>query len=659
MLNDFNQQHGKKKDAKPVDLEAQMKRKLNRRRKEYQVWLHKTNLMLWIAHGNSVNRKLNDTNLMASALKLLPKNDNHCYPKDETDLDYFKQVTKWFKSTVKLGNKSMYTMLKQRPPVMMSLALQMQFKAAICRRDYVLIFTILLRAIGIQCRMVQSLVCAPIMPPKSELLSLSTKKPEEKPKPSLNRSKSKSSGSSKSSQAKSSTTKRTTKPQPSTSTKSEENKSPAKSSRSSRSKAKNPTKQPIIPQLDGNDDEASSSKSRRPLKIKALLGYKVDESFVDINKDQNSNSKVKKNLKAATESPRSKSKAAEIPSVTKMAPKVRFSLDSPNRNSDKLFKAGTSKSGQAAKNLISESSKLFSPRKTRAKSRVDAPNEESSKQKTLKKKLPENIPEVASKRQKVTLDTLQVFSPRRLRSRSRSNEDVGGGEPTKKPNLKNLRKTQTETRPGSSKTEVEAEKSKDVTKAVGKKRPAVTNSEVVSKKAKSVMKKAIAEKKDSDDTDDSDKLFKPKSLQKKVKPTTSSSFIDRRVLSSDDNTEQSPKKNSKGIDIWVEVYSEKDKRWIAIDVLKGKVDCVEDVVKTATHPMVYVFAWNNDKSLKDVSARYCTNFNTTVRKMRVEPTYLASIVGQFQGIKTARDVKEDDELNAILFKIPMPTSISQ
>lgn len=656
MLNDFNQQHGKKKDAKPVDLEAQMKRKLNRRRKEYQVWLHKTNLMLWIAHGNSVNRKLNDTNLMASALKLLPKNDNHCYPKDETDLDYFKQVTKWFKSTIKLGNKSMYTKLKQRPPVMMSLALQMQFKAAICRRDYVLIFTILLRAIGIQCRMVQSLVCAPIMPPKSELFSLA-KKPEEKPKPSSSRSKPKSSGSSKSSRAKSNSTKSITKSQPSTSTKSEEKKSPAKSSRSSRSKAK----QPIIPQLDGNDDEASSSKSRRPLKIKALLGYKVDESFVDINKDQNSNSKVKKILKKSTESPRSKSNGAEIPSVTKMTPKVRFSLDSPNRNSDKLSKSGTSKSSQASKVFAAESSKLFSPRKTRAKSRDDTPKQELSKQKTSKKKLPEIIPEVANKRQKVTLDTLQVFSPRRLRSRSRSNEDVGGSEPTKKPNLKNLHKTQPEKRPCSSNTGVEADMSKDVTKAVGRKRPAVANSEVASKKSKSVMKKVVAEKEDSEndeDTDGSEKLFKTKSLQKKVKPSTSSSFIDRRVLSSDDNTEPSPK-NSKGIDIWVEVYSEKDKRWIAIDVLKGKVDCVEEIVKTATHPMVYVFAWNNDKSLKDVSARYCTNFNTAVRKMRVEPTYLASIVGQFEGIKTARDVKEDDELNAILFKIPMPTSISQ
>lgn len=157
---------------KPVDLEAQVKRKLNRRRKEYQQSLHKVNLILWIAHGNFVNQKINNSDLISLALEMLPKNKNHCYPKDQTDIDYFHQIINWFKSTILLRNKDMYIVLKQRPKLMINLALQIKFKAAVSRRDYVL-FIILLRAIGIQCRMIQSLVCAPIFPPKSKLLRLS------------------------------------------------------------------------------------------------------------------------------------------------------------------------------------------------------------------------------------------------------------------------------------------------------------------------------------------------------------------------------------------------------------------------------------------------------------------------------------------------------
>jgi xeroderma pigmentosum group C-complementing protein len=166
-----------------------------------------------------------------------------------------------------------------------------------------------------------------------------------------------------------------------------------------------------------------------------------------------------------------------------------------------------------------------------------------------------------------------------------------------------------------------------------------------------------------EDSDDSLKYFKKKSLKKIPKQSSSTTTIDRRVLSSDSDVEAAAQpslsKNSKRIDIWVEVYSEKDERWVTIDVFKNKVDCVSEIIKAATHPMIYVFAWNNDNSLKDVSHRYCPNLNTITRKLRVEPKYLASVIGQFAGQKTARDVKEDNELNKLQLKIPMPTSLQQ
>lgn len=126
LLNDFNQES--RKDGKKVDVAAQLKRKLNRQRKDYQQRLHKVNLIAWVEHCAFVNRKLNDTNLMSGVLKLLPKNKNHCYPTDQTDLDYFKQIVKWFKSAIGLRNTEMYCNFKYRPPILLSLALQIKVR---------------------------------------------------------------------------------------------------------------------------------------------------------------------------------------------------------------------------------------------------------------------------------------------------------------------------------------------------------------------------------------------------------------------------------------------------------------------------------------------------------------------------------------------------
>ena len=115
---------------------------------------------------------------------------------------------------------------------------------------------------------------------------------------------------------------------------------------------------------------------------------------------------------------------------------------------------------------------------------------------------------------------------------------------------------------------------------------------------------------------------------------------------------------SKGIDIWVEVFSEDDDKWITIDVYREKVDCAKEIYQKATHPMIYVFAWNNDSSVKDVSARYIPNLNTTVRKMRVEADYLDKTLKPFVGVKTPRDRQEDNDLNILQLAVPMPTTVS-
>lgn len=134
---------------------------------------------------------------------------------------------------------------------------------------------------------------------------------------------------------------------------------------------------------------------------------------------------------------------------------------------------------------------------------------------------------------------------------------------------------------------------------------------------------------------DSDEDFVPcppkkvKSASKDKSQISKAKWIDKRVLSTDIEDEQEPKTLKNKMDIWVETYAEADKRWIPMDLFKGKVDGVDLIKKTASSPIVYVFAWNNDNTIKDVSARYGAQLHTVTRKQRVEEDWLHETLNHY------------------------------
>lgn len=631
--------------------------------------------MGWLTHCNFVNERLNYSGLLKCALDMLPKtkDKSQCYPKDKTDVEYFTQITKWFKQTIKLREQGMYSKFKKRPPLAVSLAIQMKYKTAMCRRDYVLMYIILLRAIGVQCRMVQSLVMDPKICPKSELMSLSKK--EEKSLSNI--TKKSSSSKSKSTNAKSSN---------------------SKSNKNSKSRSGKSASKPKIPQLDGGDNEIPKDRKKRSIKLRGSKSFNTEESYIDVKKID-------------------KTKSKQEPE--NLAPKFKVSLSSPNQNKISL-------SEKLQKNANTDRlSQLMSPRKTRSGSREISPlisKKTDPKINANSKPLKNGNSKTKETKEADTKDVLNVLvSPRRLRSRStepvQENHQKTAKEQAKKPNLKKLEqktppksikevvskdklvvpsprrlrsrsrstedsKNKTESKTASRKRQstvkddsFESKKSKVTETAKSSRKRQSTAKPDVSepKKSKQTKEKDIKEEVDSDDS--SLKYFRTISgSNKKPQASTSrksstkaspklSTSIDRRILSSDDEVDlqnASPKK-VRGIDIWAEVYCEKEEKWICIDIFRNKVDCVKDIYQKATHPMIYVFAWNNDKTIKDVSARYCINLNTTIRKMRVERDYLYSILNIFNAgsKKTHRDFKEDEELNKVQFDTPMPTSIAE
>ncbi|CAH0552006.1 unnamed protein product [Brassicogethes aeneus] len=148
---------------------------------------------------------------------------------------------------------------------------------------------------------------------------------------------------------------------------------------------------------------------------------------------------------------------------------------------------------------------------------------------------------------------------------------------------------------------------------------------------------------------DSDDEFAPKV---KVKQRVS---VNRKASPQDKG--EKPKK--KGNDVWCEVFLEAEEKWISVDVVFGQIHCVKEIFSRASHPISYVVAWNNNNNIRDISARYCQNFNTVTRKLRIDAKWWESSLKPFEGTKTVRDKEEDDEMERQQLEKPLPTVIGE
>lgn len=74
---------------------------------------------------------------------------------------------------------------------------------------------------------------------------------------------------------------------------------------------------------------------------------------------------------------------------------------------------------------------------------------------------------------------------------------------------------------------------------------------------------------------------------------------------------------------------------------------------------MYVLAWNNNKTIKDVTRRYAPQWMTVTRKVRVEPEWWNETMAPFLPAKNAREKEEDEDLDRQLEDKPLPTSIAE
>ncbi|XP_047545754.1 DNA repair protein complementing XP-C cells homolog isoform X1 [Vanessa atalanta] len=689
--------------TKKLDVEMMMKRKINRVKKEYQVYMHKVHVLCWLGHGNYVSQVLNDPTVLAAALSVVPSKDS--YPGDRVDMKYLEQITTWFNDKMTLNQDKSENKFKPKLPPLKSILLQqIKSKVFTTKKYMVFVFVSMLRSLGLQCRVMFNFVTLPIKPPTSELCSLSTKEKESK--------------NEKNKEAK------------------------IKEEHKDSDKPKNTLKhkKEKIPQLDGNydsssevdnimqadggDDNKVSVKTRRQktLATKKCSNTNIDEENVSPpkrtrrnlstqgEKGNDTTTSIKKqtenNLKTLPDKICTTSKAIESKNV-KPAETTRKSLSLNRLESQKT--AEPKKEEQKSISISSRrtrSNKIVSNQiqsATNKQQLINEPNEPALKNKS--KKGPkivitnENNDNVSSEYFGVVTkkETALLGRKRSRTSEPKTSKDNNNQQTIKKTRTRSAHTT-TENKSkyfnSDSKNQVlisagsvmrsrtikqtdsgsEDDKRvshKDIEKKKAKPKNDVTNElidiikgrvqETKIEGKKGIVKTKI--KQESDEDSDylavespksragSDDDFKPtKTISK---PKMNVKKIDRRVISTDDELPLNK------IDVWCEIYVEELEEWVPVDVIKGKVHCVNELYNRSTHPVKYIVGWDNNNYLKDLTRRYVPHWNTITRKQRVDAAWWDESIKPWVGPKTARDKEEDERLNRMLLEAPLPKSISE
>ncbi|XP_062314319.1 DNA repair protein complementing XP-C cells [Osmerus eperlanus] len=118
------------------------------------------------------------------------------------------------------------------------------------------------------------------------------------------------------------------------------------------------------------------------------------------------------------------------------------------------------------------------------------------------------------------------------------------------------------------------------------------------------------------------------------------------------------KNKGPGADEWLEVYLDKTGSWVCVDVCQG-VGQPQLCSQSATQPLTYVAAVDDEGNLKDLSRKYDPNWMTSSRKRRVDEEWWEETLEPFLGEETERDLQEDKELQARLLDRPLPTSVAE
>ncbi|OXB82984.1 UNVERIFIED_CONTAM: hypothetical protein H355_001327 [Colinus virginianus] len=132
-----------------------------------------------------------------------------------------------------------------------------------------------------------------------------------------------------------------------------------------------------------------------------------------------------------------------------------------------------------------------------------------------------------------------------------------------------------------------------------------------------------------------------------------------KIISSDEDEGQQMARKVVGTDQWLEVFLEREDKWVCVDCVHGIVAQPQQCFMYATKPLSYVVGFDNDGSVKDVTQRYDPVWMTRTRKNRVDPEWWEDTLQPYRSPFVDRDEKEEKEFQLKLQDQPLPTAIGE
>lgn len=507
-----------KKNKKGLDLVMMLRRRLNRIKKEHQVFIHKVSLLCWIAHGNYVNNVLNDQNLLALSLSLLPSQQS--YPSERINLKYLEQIVKWYKNFMKINES------EEAPNLTLDELLEIQItKKETCSYKYfVYIFVCIIRSLGISCRLIISLQCEPLRPRNSELLTLSTKNNEaqDKNNEAQDNTKERVKASSKETAAKSSVKKEDAK---------------VTNKKNLNAKITKKTNKTDLVKKELSEDDCKPSTS------KATTSRTKNETATKTNDTKGKVRKSKVNKKAKPQEPSINNSSTSTPIKKPNLTKLTYSVKKPT--------VVVRKSARNKLNVSKESKQSSKQKEAKNITQLDGQTDSDSDAFTLKKP---NLKKLQS-----------VKSPIKTRKKYvKSYAEIGTDD-----DFVDISPTKLNKSNSSMKLDVRNDIMNLVKKSI------VEDNYKLDKNLTKNKRKSLNNE-DSDYTPP--KVRKLISSENEFKNDVK---VKRRVppkseLNKSDTNKKEDKKKI-GTDLWVEVFVEAEEKWISVDVVKGQIHCVKEL----------------------------------------------------------------------------------
>ncbi|XP_055547655.1 DNA repair protein complementing XP-C cells homolog [Wyeomyia smithii] len=626
----------KKKRWEEIEMELYIKRQINKVKRENQLAYHKSSVLCAIAVGRKLNEIAGSDKLCSILLSLMQS--KQCQVKGKVDVKCMEQLMEWYKGTFELCNQQMLP--SKGYNLRFSLSLGLFTHKLFCKRDYLLLFLTCLRTVGIECRLVLSASVPPKRPAMKDLCPISERLLIEQFEKDYCR------------------------------------KNPA----ANKSDDKSPEKQPSLSEKADADEKTDKCKTEPGNNVENNLELKPKEKCAsEIIHPSVSPQQIEAEKPSRVTRSRSKRSCSK-----KNVSEIRFSLVPENITRKRKSKSLTPSPSSTKENLKPVKGILRSPSPKFAAKKTS--NKKSSN--TLSIPQLDGINDLESTPNSVPLS-------RRLRSRARTKTDE---EPAKqgthfsrrlnnKSTMKATITEQNNNQPGkilkrklcpvTTVVKSTPENSEKLDTPTSNKILAACSSESESPSPRKSQKAAVAKKtvsrkpvlSDSDDSDfeppDSKKKKNVKASNSKKKTPPKKTPVKKKNNSSVKKAESKPSSpntstsSSNKTDLWLEFYSEKHKKWLAVDLFTGKIDCADYLARHATTPISYVFGFDADNHVKDVTARYVQHWNTVCRKLRVESKWLNKALKPFCAEKTERDQAEDNELNKIHIDKPLPTTIAE